>query len=112
MCTGQVGKSLTVAKAEGSGGLRKSKYLKALKIVLGDMARIEKVNKNLLKDTQMAPPKPRDLIISAKYRGGEETAAKHLNCREVLTQRARTGFQRQGPNASRWVQWTSGMFCT
>lgn len=50
VCTEQVGKSLTIAKAEGSGGLRKSKYLKALKIVLGDMVRREKVNKNLLKD--------------------------------------------------------------
>lgn len=47
MCTEQVGKSLTTAKVEGPGGLRKSKYLKALKVVLGDMVGIEKVNENL-----------------------------------------------------------------
>lgn len=71
VCTEQVGKkSLTTAKVEGSGGLRRGKYLKALKAVLGDKVRVEKVNKNFLRDAQMVPSKPRDLIISAKYRGG------------------------------------------
>lgn len=55
---------------EGSGGLRKGKYLKVLEVVLSDKVGVEEVNKNFSGDSQMIPPRPRDLIISAKYRGG------------------------------------------
>lgn len=68
MHTEQVGKKLNHSQRGGFRGFEERQVLESAGVVLSDKVGVEEVNKNFLGDSQMIPPRPRDLIISAKYK--------------------------------------------
>lgn len=67
MHTEQVGKKLNHSQRGGFRGFGERQVFVSAGVVLSDKVGVE-VNKNFLGDSQMIPPRPRDLIISAKYK--------------------------------------------
>lgn len=67
MHTEQVGKKLNHSQRGGFRGFGERQVFVSAGVVLSDKVGVE-VNKNFLGDSQMIPPRPRDLIINAKYK--------------------------------------------